>query len=149
MVSIPVCPVLIDGHQPCSLVGSKCWPPHQDPQNTPSYNGCNTLAVHEVHEVKEEEPASTEVMRSSQWVKWLAQPLLVEHKGQVREREQHKIRREKEKRNKRKNKTKQGHVLSGPPGSNIPEVSVGPQANNNKKQKKSVNPIKIKYEIKK
>ena len=100
--SIPVCPVLIDALQPGSFAGSKCWPPHQDPQNTPSYNGCNTLAVHEVHEVKEEEPASTEVVAGSQWVKWLPHPLLVEHKGQVREREQHKIRREKEKRNKRK-----------------------------------------------
>ena len=146
---IPVCPVLIDAGQPLSLGCPKCSPPHQDPQNTSSYNGCNTLAVHEVHEVKEEEPASTEVVRSSQWVKWLPQPLLVEHKGQVRERKQPKIRREKEKKNKRNNKTKQGHGLSGPPGSNIPEVSVGPQANNNKKQIKSVNPIERKLEIKK
>ena len=99
MVSIPVCPVLIDAGKPLSLVGPKCFPPHQDPQNTSSYKGCNTLAVHEVHEVKEEEPASTEVMRSSQWVKWLSQPLLVEHKGQVRERKQ-KDRRGKEKREK-------------------------------------------------
>ena len=156
MGSIPVCPVLIDGHQPCSLVGSKCWPPHQVPQNTPSNNGCNTLAVHEVHEVKEEEPASTEVMRGSQWVKWLPQPLLVEHKGQVRERKQKKKKRkiiernEQSRRRKTKEKNKAMFSVGLQAATSLRSVNGLKQItiNNNKKLIKSVNPIKTKLEMK-
>ena len=84
--SIPSCPVLVDALEPFHPGGTQVRTPHQEPQDPTCYKGCDTLAVHQVHEVHEEQPARAEVMRGSQWVKWLPQPLLIHCKGHVRER---------------------------------------------------------------
>ena len=103
--SIPICPVLVDVLEPFLLVGTQCRTPHQLPQHPTCHKGCHTLAVHQVHQVHEEQPARAEVMRGSQWVKWLPQPLLVQCKGHVRER--HNRWRKTKGAEKRENQTKQ------------------------------------------
>ena len=88
-------------------------------------------------------------------MKWLPQPLLVEHKGQVRERKQKKKKRKIIKRNEhsRRRKTKEKNKAMFSAGlqaatalrsvNGLKQITI----NNNKKQIKFVNPIKTKLEI--
>ena len=89
-------------------------------------------------------------------MKWLPQPLLVEHKGQVRERKQKKKKRkiiernEQSRRRKTKEKNKAMFSVGLQAATSLRSVNGLKQItiNNNKKQIKSVNQIKTKLEIK-